>query len=77
MFGQASDEEINIEAVVKAHGYADEATFMAKLQEIIQKAQDAQDINEAIKLLKAFSKMAQKMDNAIVKEFGRNNGNGQ
>ena len=78
MFGQASDEAIDVDAVAKALGYADEEAFMAQLQEMIQNAQDANDINEAIKALKDFSKMAKKMDNAITDEFGRNRGgNGQ
>jgi hypothetical protein len=78
MFGQAADEDIDIDAVVQALGYADEEDFMAQLQEMIQNAQDANDINHAIKALKDFSKMAKKMDNAIVEEFGQHgNGNGQ
>jgi tetratricopeptide (TPR) repeat protein len=78
IFGQAADEDIDIDAVVQALGYVDEEDFMAQLQEMIQNAQDANDINHAIKELKDFSKMAKKMDNAITEEFGNHgNGNGQ
>jgi tetratricopeptide (TPR) repeat protein len=78
MFGQASDENIDVDAVAQALGYADAEEFMAQLQEMIQNAQDANDINHAIKALKDFSKMANKMDNAITEEFGRHGGgNGQ
>ena len=81
MFGQAADEEIDIDSVVQALGYANEEEFIAQLQDmiqsaqnIIQNAQNANDVNHAIKLLKDFSKMAKKMDSAIVEEFGHNNG---
>ena len=80
MFGQAADEEIDIDDVVQALGYANEEEFMEQLQEMIQNAQDANDVNDAIKLLKDFSKMAKKMDNSIVEEFenhGNGNGNGK
>ncbi|MGD2066346.1 MAG: hypothetical protein PVI43_04150 [Candidatus Bathyarchaeota archaeon] len=78
MFGQASDEDIDVDAVAQALGYADEEEFMARLQKMIEDAQDANDINKAIKELKDFSKMAKRMDKALNKEFGNNgNGNGQ
>ena len=74
MFGQAADEEIDIDSVVQALGYGNEEEFIAQLQDMIQSAQNANDVNHAIKLLKDFSKMAKKMDSAIVEEFGHNNG---
>jgi hypothetical protein len=78
MFGQATDEDINVDDVAVALGYADREEFMEQLQEMIREAQDANDINQAIKALKDFSKMAKKMDNAITEEFEHNRGgNGQ
>jgi hypothetical protein len=82
MFGQASDEDIDVDAVAQALGYADGDAFMARLQEMIEDAQNARKITEAIKELKDFSKMAKRMDNALTNEFGNSgngngNGNGQ
>ena len=78
MFGHAWEQGISVDEVAIGLNYEGEQDFMDKLQRMIDEAQDANDINEAIKELKDFSKMAKRMDEALTQEFGnRGNRNGQ
>ena len=50
---------------------------MAKFQEMIENAQGAEDIEDAIQSLKDIGQMIKKMDSALTQEFGRHRGQGQ
>jgi hypothetical protein len=47
---------------------------MAQFQEMIQKAQDSENITEAIQNLKDIGQMIRSMDSGLTQEFGRHRG---
>jgi tetratricopeptide (TPR) repeat protein len=69
-FGHAWDEEIDVDKFLQALGYQNEEEFMAKFQEMIENAQGAEDIKDAIQSLKEIGQMIQKTDSALTQEFG-------
>lgn len=73
-FGHAWDEEIDVDEFLKALGYENEEEFMAKFQEMIENAQGAEDIKEAIQSLEEIGQMIRNMDSALTQEFGRHRG---
>jgi tetratricopeptide (TPR) repeat protein len=76
-FGHAWDEEIDVDEFLKALGYENEEAFMAKFQEMIENAQGAEDVKEAIESLKEIGQTIRNMDSALTQEFGRHRGQGQ
>jgi tetratricopeptide (TPR) repeat protein len=73
-FGHAWDEEIDVDEFLKALGYQNEEDFMAKFQDMIENAQGAEDIKEAIQSLKEIGQTIRNMDSALTQEFGRHRG---
>jgi tetratricopeptide (TPR) repeat protein len=73
-FGHAWDEEIDVEEFLNALGYENEEAFMAQFQEMIENAQGAEDVKEAIQSLKEIGQMIRNMDSALTQEFGRHRG---
>jgi len=76
-FGHAWDEEIDVDEFLKALGYENEEAFMAEFQGMIEKAQGAEDVKEAIQSLKEIGQMIRNMDSALTQEFGRHREQGQ
>ena len=76
-FGDTWMEDIDFGAILEEFGYSSEEEFMAQFQEIIQNAQGAEDIKEAIKDLKDVGHLIKKIDSALTKAFGNKGGNGQ
>jgi len=73
-FGHAWDEEIDVDEFLKALGYENEEAFMAQFQEMIENAQGADDIKDAIQSLEEIGQMIRNMDSALTQEFGRHRG---
>lgn len=73
-FGHAWDEEIDVDEFLKALGYENEEEFMAKFQKMIENAQGAEDIKEAIQSLEEIGQMIRNVDSALTQEFGRHRG---
>lgn len=73
-FGHAWDEEIDVDEFLKALGYENEEEFMAKFQEMIENAQGAEDIEDAIQSLEEIGQMIRNVDSALTQEFGRHRG---
>ena len=73
-FGHAWDEEIDVDEFLNALGYENEEAFMAQFQEMIENAQGAEDVKEAIQSLKELGQMIRNMDSALTQEFGRHRG---
>ena len=77
-FGNAWNEDIDVNALLQRLGYEDEEDFMQQLQQMLDNAQGKQDIKDVIKDLKDLGQMIKKMDSALTQEFGNHgNGNGQ
>ncbi|PVX24124.1 MAG: hypothetical protein CW691_08540 [Candidatus Bathyarchaeum sp.] len=74
-FGQAWDEEIDVDELLQAFGYDNEEDFMTKFQEMIENAQGAEDVKDAVKSLKDIGQMIHKMDSALKQEFTQQRGN--
>ncbi|PVX27447.1 MAG: hypothetical protein CW716_02250 [Candidatus Bathyarchaeum sp.] len=73
-FGNAWNEEIDVDKFLQAAGYQNEEEFMTQFQEMINKAQDSENIDEAIQNLQDIGQMIQKMDSDLTQEFGRHRG---
>jgi len=73
-FGHAWDKEIDVDEFLKTLGYQNEGEFMAKFQEMIENAQGAEDIKDAIQSLKEIGQTIRNMDSALTQEFGRHRG---
>jgi len=73
-FGHAWDEEIDVDKFLQTLGYQNEEQFMAQFQEMIENAQGAEDIEDAIQNLKEIGQMIRKMDSSLTQEFGRHRG---
>ena len=73
-FGHAWDEEIDVDELLQTLGYQNEEQFMAQFQEMIENAQGAGNIKDAIQSLKEIGQMIQKMDSALTQEFGHHRG---
>jgi hypothetical protein len=73
-FGRAWNEEIDVDKFLQASGYQNEEEFMARFQEMIQKAQGSANITEAIQNLKDIGQMIHQMDSNLTQEFGRHRG---
>lgn len=77
-FGRAWNEEIDVDKFLQAQGYQNEEEFMARFQEMIEKAQGAENVRDAIQNLNEIGQMIQKMDFALSQEMGHHGGfNGQ
>jgi len=73
-FGHAWDEEIDVDKFLQTLGYKNEEEFMAQFQEMIENAQGAENIKDAIQNLKEIGQMIKNMDSALTQEFGRHRG---
>jgi len=73
-FGHAWNEEIDVDELLQTLGYQNEEEFMAQFQEMIENAQGAEDIKDAIQSLKEIGQMIRNMDSALTQEFGRHRG---
>lgn len=73
-FGCAWEEEIDVDEFLKALGFENEEAFMVQFQEMIENAQGAEDVEEAIQSLKELGQMIRNMDSALTQEFWRHRG---
>jgi uncharacterized membrane protein YccC len=69
-FGQAWNEEIDVDKFLQASGYQYEEEFMAYFQQIIEKAQGSTNIKEAIQNLNNLGQMYIKWIQILHKSFG-------
>jgi len=73
-FGHAWNEEIDVDELLQTLGYPNEEEFMAQFQEMIENAQGAENIKDAIQSLKEIGQTIRNMDSALTQEFGRHRG---
>jgi hypothetical protein len=73
-FGQAWNEEIDVDKFLQASGYQNEEEFMAYFQLMIEKAQGSTNIKEAIQNLNDLGQMIHQMDSNLTQEFWRHRG---
>ncbi len=77
-FGQAWDEEFDVDEFLQTHGYQNEEEFMNSFQGMIENAQGAEDIEDAIQNLQEIGHMIRNIDEDLTQEVGRHRGhNGQ
>lgn len=69
-FGQAWNENFDVDGFLQRYGYQNEEEFMNQYQELLEKAQNAENIEEAIENLKEIGQTIRKMDSAFIQEFG-------
>jgi hypothetical protein len=74
-FGRAWNEEIDVDKFLQALGYQNEEEFMAHFQEMIQNAQGAENIEDAIQSLKEIGQMIRTMDANLTQEMSHHGGN--
>ncbi len=66
--------EDDIDEFLQGLGYQNEEEFMAQFQEMIQNAQDAETVEDAIETLKEMGQMLRNMDNSFTQKMGNNGG---
>ncbi len=77
-FRGAWDEEFDVDEFLQTHGYQNEEEFMNRFQEMIENAQGAEDIEDAIQNLQEIGHMIRNIDEDLTQEVGRHRGhNGQ
>ena len=70
-FGQAQTEGFDVGGFLEGFGYQNEDDFMARFQEMIENAKEAEDIEEAIEAVKEIGELIRTMGNQFEEEFGR------
>ncbi|MEJ2243897.1 MAG: hypothetical protein P8X87_05095 [Candidatus Bathyarchaeota archaeon] len=66
----AWENEEDIDEFLQGLGYQNEEEFMNQFQEMIQNAQDAETVEEAIETLKEMGQMLRNMDNSFNQKMG-------
>jgi len=66
----------DIDAFLQGLGYENEEEFMERFQEMIQNAEDAENVKDAVQTLNEISKMVRNTGNALAQKTG-NKGNNQ
>ncbi|MCW4014985.1 MAG: hypothetical protein NWF06_01305 [Candidatus Bathyarchaeota archaeon] len=67
-FGHAWDEEIDVDTFLQRYGYENEEDFMNRFQEMLENAQDAEDIEDTIQCLNEIGNMIRGMDESLTQE---------
>ena len=70
-FGHAWDEEFDVNGFLQKFGYQNEEYFMNRFQQMIENAQGAENIEDAMRDLQEIGRTIREMDNAFTHEFGR------
>jgi len=70
-FGQAWNEDFDVNGFLQAFGYQNEEYFMNRFQQMIENAQGAENIEHAIQDLQEIGRTIREMDNAFTQEIGR------
>jgi len=77
-FEQAWNEEFNVDEFLQTHGYQNEEEFMNSFQGMIENAQGAEDIEDAIQNLQEIGRTIRNINEDLTQEVGRHRGhNGQ
>jgi hypothetical protein len=69
-FGQAWNEDFDVNGFLQTFGYQNEEDFMNRFQEMIENAQGAENIQDAIKDLQEVGQTIRGMDSAFTQAFG-------
>ena len=70
-FGQAWNEDFDVNGFLQSFGYQNEEDFMNRFQQMIENAQGAENIEHDIQDLQEIGRTIREMDNAFTQEIGR------
>ena len=70
-FGQASNEGFDVNGFLQDLGYANEEDFLSRFQEMIQKAQEYKNVEDALEDLEEIGKLIREMGSNFTQEMGR------
>jgi uncharacterized membrane protein YgcG len=73
-FGQAWDEGFNVNGFLEGFGYANEDDFLSKFQEMIQKAQEYEDVEDVLEDLQEIGNLIREMESNFSQEMDRHRG---
>jgi hypothetical protein len=70
-FGQAQTEGFDVNGFLQGAGYQNEDDFMTRFQEMIQNAQDTEDIEDAVDDLEEIGRFAREFDGSFNQQMGQ------
>ena len=70
MFGKAGNEGFDVDKFLQGFGYQNEDDFMARFQEMIQNAEGAEKIEDALNDLEEIGRVIRQMDQSFTQEIG-------
>ncbi|PVX23317.1 MAG: hypothetical protein CW691_10965 [Candidatus Bathyarchaeum sp.] len=70
-FGQAETEGFDVNGFLQGVGYQNEDDFMTRFQEMIQNAQDTEDIEDAVDDLEEIGRFAREFDGSFNQQMGQ------
>jgi hypothetical protein len=73
-FGQAGTEGFDVNGFLQQHGYQNEEEFMTWIQQMIEKAQGTENIQDAIQDMEEIGRTIREMDQALTQEMGQYRG---